>query len=273
MRSHNWTDLPLSSFHPNIKREQSIMKSGSGKFTLIELLIVIAIIAILAAMLLPALTRAREASRRSNCISNQKQVMQAQQMYADDNKGLMYLSVGNRVWTLQLTGADQKGKEYAPWSVIACPSNPFTVKKYDGSDGKHHSYGFIWATEGQAAGRDEKKNERDEKFGQFQSVVGTPYGRQCVYITNRMKNTSGIALLADSYCGNGTWRGKQFYYLGMNGGVEAEGAAMKAVHNGGCVGGFADGHVRGFMPKEWGNRCLLPHYMWNEAGDNGIQCY
>lgn len=64
----------------------SLRRGASRAFTLIELLVVIAIIAILSALLLPALSSAKERARRATCLNHIRQFTLAVQIYADDNQ-------------------------------------------------------------------------------------------------------------------------------------------------------------------------------------------
>jgi prepilin-type N-terminal cleavage/methylation domain-containing protein len=72
----------LTFLHPASAHERA---PRTGGFTLIELLVVIAIIAILSAMLLPALSSAKERARRAACLSNVRQFILATHLYANDN--------------------------------------------------------------------------------------------------------------------------------------------------------------------------------------------
>ncbi len=113
------------------------MSSGK-RFTLVEMLVVITIIAILASLLLPAMEKALEEARRSTCVNNLKQIAGVQLTYATDHDGTLPLGSGGawdngRGIRLEKIIAPYAGVLWASGDlhviggIFVCPSSPVRV--------------------------------------------------------------------------------------------------------------------------------------------------
>ena len=171
---HNAVFAPAKTFSLFLKREWGLGKGENlfsrdkkfspfpkNAFTLIELLVVIAIIAILAAMLMPALQKARSRARDINCISNEKQLGTAFQLYIDNNGSWMpcaqgYNSGSEGPWFIMLKSKmiDYKQMDCAA-DQTRTPGVDFkklTWKELGGPKYANHSYMYDLYAGGQSSG-------------------------------------------------------------------------------------------------------------------------
>ncbi|MCC2669268.1 MAG: prepilin-type N-terminal cleavage/methylation domain [Armatimonadetes bacterium] len=130
------------------------LRSG---FTLIELLVVIAIIAILAAILFPVFAQARESARKTQCLSNLRQIGTALTMYVGDydetfHKGATMVSpaVNGFGANASIDGWDNWPWFYGPYvknvGVFDCPSSPDTTTDLTSVDwGNDGNYGYNYS--------------------------------------------------------------------------------------------------------------------------------
>lgn len=121
----------------NRKNERK-MKWNIRKFTIVELLVVISIIAILAALLLPALNKARERGRNAVCTGNIKQIGSSLQMYASDfNDFVPYTQSWKNTGITEPNGtnsnrrptfAERLSPYYKKLQIVQCPVSTKQLK-------------------------------------------------------------------------------------------------------------------------------------------------
>lgn len=211
-------------------------------FTLIELLIVVAVIAILAGLLLPALNSARKKGRSVSCISNLSQLMKAHLMYADMQDQWMVGSQANMAGTTTSLGWAYFIVEAFPLakkSIIRCASNPVLEPMLS------YATDWSWRCYGMYAPVDRWTGsyyaDRIDETGDF--AVSTNASR--AFNLKKMKAPSRIFLIMDSgrfdpsqpeRKGAGSYKAHPTYSLENS-------SAVYLLHTNRVNTAFADGHV------------------------------
>lgn len=219
-------------------------ESGSIYFTLIELLIVIAIIAILAALLLPALSKARETAKRATCSANMNQIGKAEMMYSSDFSNYFviaahgygsYAAVMNQLYKL-------------PRTVFSCPTeqNPTQEEFYYISIGIHRpDSGWSYVRD------DEFYWQNREEMGQYYIMAEPNH----FFVLSKMKQLSRIPFLADVRRPfNVVEPNRGFAYFIPNNKFGGGPSGIAWVHSVGANITYADGHVEYLSASELKSR-------------------
>ena len=222
-------------------------------FTLIELLVVIAIIAILAAMLLPALSKAREKARTISCTSNVKQSMTMVQFYQDEYNGyISCLRAGQPFAGVMV----EQG--YGDYKSFHCPSAIYYKDSGNNSVNKYYNtYGIYWPSKSTAW----LTAARETEYGSFANIKTSDVDEYV--ITIKMLKPAGTALLIDTIMSTGDYKGSGWYGWSPSRGSISNGNSCLR-HGDRANVGMCDGHVETWTKGDMKNYGVA--YTYDAAG-------
>lgn len=202
------------------------------RFTIIELLVVIGIIAILAGMLLPVLGKVRATATKISCLNNMKQVGTDFTIYADDNSSIYPFAScvkDNLSWGPQLYGTNTKTKQL---KYVRCPYSRDTITSEWYVYGAGPNFGVSY--------RNSTGIDVIERV-----TPGFPNTQTRAFIAKRCKKPGSVLLLLDTIVYSGTHKGQQFCKIDSG-----KSSGMHFRHGRMMNTSWLDGHAESVTPAQ-----------------------